>query len=177
VVTSVRFRRLAPIATAVAATVAMGASVASPARQADKVTICHRTASSKSPYVQIRVAGTTASGASQATKAVRAHLQHEGDFVVVGTATCPPTSVTASPTRTNQKPAKIAICHKTGSTTSPYVKITVPGSVASGSSPATKAVNAHLKHQGDMVLADAKASCQTTAAALGQDRMGKGRTR
>lgn len=58
-----------------------------------------------------------------------------------------PTTQTATP------PSKLTICHKTGSDSNPWRRITVSGrAVTNPKSPAGKTLRAHLRHVGDAVV-------------------------
>ena len=82
---------------------------------------------------------------------LRAHLRHTGDAVVVGNAACPSASVTPAPTGT---PAtKITICHKTGSTSNPYRRITISSrAVTNLGSPSGTLLRGHMRHTGDLLM-------------------------
>ena len=89
-----------------------------------KLTVCHKTGSASNQWRRITVSSRAmANPKSNSGKLLRAHLRHTGDAIVVGTAACPTASATPAPTST---PAtKITICHKTGSNSNPYRRITI----------------------------------------------------
>ena len=79
-----------------------------------KLTICHETGSASNPWRRISVSSRAmAKPSSRAGRLLRAHLRHRGDAIVVGTAPCP--SVTDTPAPSSTPPARITICHNTGS--------------------------------------------------------------
>jgi CHRD domain len=150
---------------AVAATLALvgvaesrhaSARVAAPS----KLTICHKTGSESNPWRRITVSSRAISSpTSSAGATLRAHLGHTGDAVVTGTAGCPSPSVTPSPTST--PPAKITICHKTGSATNAFRRIAVSSrAVSNPNSASGKLLRGHMRHTGDMILPGASA-CPT----------------
>jgi CHRD domain len=97
---------------------------------------------------------------------VGAHLRHSGDVIVVGTGACPSASLTPQPTST--PPAKITICHTTGSSTNPFRRITVSSRAWMNSSSASgRTLRGHMRHSGDMLIAVASA-CPAGAAKPGQ---------
>jgi hypothetical protein len=117
-----------------------------------KLTICHKTGSQSNPWNRITVSSRAMTKLnSPAGKTLRGHLRHTGDAVVVGTAACPPASTTPAPTST---PAtKITICHKTGSSTNPYQRITISSrAVTNPNSPAGKTLRGHKGHTGDLLM-------------------------
>jgi hypothetical protein len=128
-----------------------------------KFTICHKTGSETNPWRRITVSGRAMNPKSQSGRTLRAHLRHTGDAVVVGAAACPAANVTPAPTKT---PAtKMTICHKTGSATNPYRRITVSSrAVTNPNSPAGKTVRAHMGHTGDMLMPGAVACPSGTQA-------------
>jgi hypothetical protein len=123
-----------------------------------KMTICHKTGSATNPWRRISVSSRAMSNpSSRSGKTMRGHLRHNGDAVVTGTAACPPANATPSPTST---PAtKVTICHKTGSTTNPYRRITVSSRALSNpNSSAARTLRGHMGgHAGDIALAGATA--------------------
>jgi hypothetical protein len=122
-----------------------------------KLTICHKTGSQSNPWRRITVSSRAlASPNSSSGQLLRGHLRHTGDAVVVGTAACPSPSATPSPTST---PAtKITICHKTGSATNPYRRITVSSrAVTNPNSTSGKVLRGHMGHTGDLILPGAPA--------------------
>ena len=114
--------------------------------KADKIMICHKTGSTKNPYVQISVS-------ENAIKDGHGHGKHQGDIIPAPEAGCPDTwIVTDIPAQGNGNDDqdangnKITICHKTGSAKNPYVQITV-------SENAIKDGHGHGKHDGDIIPA------------------------
>jgi hypothetical protein len=65
---------------------AMAAAAATAGSTVSKVTICHRTASAKKPYVKIKVS----------TRALRGHQRHLGDIIPAPAAGCPTVALTAT---------------------------------------------------------------------------------
>jgi hypothetical protein len=127
-----------------------------------KMTICHKTGSATNPWRRISVSSRAMSNPnSRSGKTMRAHLRHNGDAVVTGTAACPSPTLTPAPTST---PAtKVTICHKTGSTTNPYRRITVSSrAVSKPNSPAGKTLRGHMGHQGE-ILMPGNAACPSGA--------------
>jgi hypothetical protein len=117
-----------------------------------KLTICHKTGSASNQWRRVTVSSRAmANPKSKSGKLLRGHLRHTGDAVVVGTAACPSTSLTPAPTGT---PAtRITICHKTGSTSNPYRRITISSrAVANPSSTSGKVLRGHMGHTGDLLL-------------------------
>ncbi len=125
-----------------------------------QITICHATGSASNPYTKIAIAFSGLSG----------HAKHENDFILEPeTAECPTTTATpvgsATPTVTGTVTATmtatpegtstpeatpgsdqgdtITICHATGSSTNPYVMITV----------SVNGLNGHGKHKNDIIPA------------------------
>ena len=117
-----------------------------------KLTICHETGSAANPWRRITVSSRAmAKPSSQSGRLLRAHLRHTGDAVVVGTGACPSAAATPAPTST--PPAKITICHKTGSESNPYRRITVSSrAVTNAKSSAGKLLRAHMGHAGDLLM-------------------------
>jgi hypothetical protein len=127
-----------------------------------KVGICHRTSSSKNPYVYIVVS----------VNAVPAHLGHgdvinlasQADCDLLASRTVTPTAVdsTATPfatgTGTSNGNGKVGICHRTSSSKNPYVYIVV----------SVNAVPAHQKH-GDLIGVNATDCPQATAQSIEQN--------
>ncbi len=127
-----------------------------------KVKLCHKTGSKKNPSVTISVS----------RKALKAHLRH-GDTMdacpsrTTSTSDSASTSTsTSTSASTSTTDSKVAICHRTGSPSNPYVKITVSES----------ALDAHRRH-GDIVPAPA-AGCPTGVSGTTTDMTGgKGKGR
>jgi CHRD domain len=117
-----------------------------------KLTICHETGSGSNQFRRITVSSRAmANPKSESGKVLRAHLRHTGDAVVVGTAACPSASVTPAPT--SAPATKITICHKTGSTSSPYRRITISSrAVTNPSSASGKLLRGHMQHTGDLLM-------------------------
>jgi hypothetical protein len=128
-----------------------------------KLTICHKTGSETNPWRRITVSSRAMNAKSQSGRTLRAHLRHTGDAVVVGAAACPSANVTPAPTKT---PAtKMTICHKTGSATNPYRRITISSrAVTNPNSPAGKTMRGHMGHTGDMLMPGATACPSGTQA-------------
>lgn len=139
---------LIPIATAAQGKEPMTQTVTPPS----KTTICHKTKSDDNPWRRITVSSRAWSNPnSKSGKALRAHLKHAGDAVVIGTAACPSATLTPQPTST--PPAKMTICHKTGSSTTPYRRITISSrAVTNPNSPAGKVLRGHAGHMGDILM-------------------------
>jgi CHRD domain len=117
-----------------------------------KLTICHKTGSDSTPWRRITVSSRAMTNPrSRSGRILRGHLRHTGDAVVVGTAACPAATLTPQPTGT---PAtRITICHKTGSSTNPYRRITVSSrAVTNPSSPPGQVLRGHGRHAGDLLL-------------------------
>lgn len=130
-----------------------------------KITICHKTNSDTNPWRRITVSSRAMTNpSSNSGKTLRGHLRHTGDAVVVGTAACPSASLTPAPTAT---PAtKLTICHKTGSTTTPYRRITISSrAVTNPNSPAGKVLRGHAGHTGDILMPGTVPCPPGTAAA------------
>jgi hypothetical protein len=114
------------------------------------ITICHATSSKVNPYQEITVDDDATKGG---------HGSHEGDLIPAPADGCPagqdeepttePTAEpTAEPTKeTGSAPAKVQICHATGSQEHPYQEITVDDD-------ATK--SGHGDHEGDLIPAPAE---------------------
>jgi hypothetical protein len=132
---------------------AQGGEVATPTvTPPSKITICHKTGSDSNPWRRITVSSRAmTSPNSKSGRLLRGHLRHAGDAIVVGTAACPSPTLTPAPTAT--PPTKITICHKTGSTTNPYRRITVSSrAVTNPNSPAGKVLRGHMGHTGDILM-------------------------
>jgi hypothetical protein len=153
------------IATAAAASVLAGLAVAAQGQEPttqtvtppSKITICHKTGSDANPWRRITVSSRAMTNpSSKSGRLLRGHFRHTGDAIVVGTAACP--SAAATPAPTNTPATKITICHKTGSSTTPYRRITVSSrAVTNPKSPAGKVLRGHMGHAGDMLLPGASA--------------------
>ena len=132
-----------------------------------KLTICHETGSASNPWRRISVSSRAmAKPSSRAGRLLRAHLRHRGDAIVVGTAPCP--SVTDTPAPSSTPPARITICHNTGSESNPYRRITVSSSaVTKPSSAAGKVLRGHMRHTGDLVM-PGLATCPSGTTLPGQ---------
>jgi hypothetical protein len=148
---------------AIAAQDASASTAASPA----KLTICHKTGSTSNTFRRISISSrAVTSPNSSAARVLRAHLLRTGDAIVVGTGSCPAASATPAPTAT--PPAKITICHKTGSTTNPFRRITVSSrAVTNPNSGSGKILRGHMRHVGDLILPGAPA-CPAGAPKPGQ---------
>jgi hypothetical protein len=142
-----------PIMLAGAAAAAQGHEAAKRTVAApSKVTICHKTRSDSNPWRRITVSGRAVTNPkSKSGRLLRGHLRHTGDAIVVGTAACPSAMLTPAPTATPA--AKITICHKTGSTTNPYRRITVSSrAVTNPNSSSGKVLRGHMGHTGDLLM-------------------------
>ena len=116
------------------APVPVGGCPATQAATSDgKITICHATSSETNPYEEISVS----------VNGLNGHGKHDGDIIPAPEGGCPATLATAD--------GKITICHATGSTTNPYVEITV----------SINGLNGHDKHKDDIIPAPA-GGCPTT---------------
>jgi hypothetical protein len=133
---------------------AMTQTVAPPS----KITICHDTGSATNPWRRISVSSRAVTNPkSQSGRLLRGHLRHTGDAIVVGTAACPAAALT--PAKTNRPAGKITICHKTGTTTNPYRRITISSrAVTNPSSLSGKVLRGHMGHTGDLLMPGA-ATC------------------
>lgn len=125
-----------------------------------KITLCHKTGNGTFRRLIVSSRAVT-SATTTAGVTLRAHLVRRGDAVIPGTAACPAASVTPSPTAT--PPAKITICHRTGSATNPFRRITVSSRAVSSLTTAAGAVlRGHLRHTGDLILPGAPACPRPT---------------
>ena len=117
-----------------------------------KMTICHRTSSDANPWRRITISSRALTKPnSPAGRTLRGHMRHVGDAVVVGTASCPPAA--QAPTPSNTRPTKITICHRTGTASNPYRRITVPmNALQRPGSPAGVALRGHMRHAGDILF-------------------------
>jgi hypothetical protein len=134
-----------------------------------KLTLCHKTASGS--WQRLTVSSRTAANPnSNAGRLLRSHLRHSGDAIIAGPATCP--SVSLTPAATPQAPARVTICHRTGSASNPYRRITVSSrALANPRSTASNVVRGHLRHTGDIVMPGAPA-CPSAAPAAGAGQGG-----
>ena len=142
-----------PVLSAGAVAAAQAREAATPtATPPSKITICHKTGSDSNPWRRITVSSRAMTNPkSKSGRLLRGHLRHAGDAVVVGTAACPSPTLTPAPTTT--PPTKITICHKTGSSTNPYRRITVSSrAVTNPSSSAGKTLRGHAGHTGDLLM-------------------------
>ncbi len=132
---------------------ASASTAASPA----KLTICHKTGSTSNAFRRISISSrAVTSPNSSAGRVLRAHLLRTGDAIVIGTGSCPSASATPAPTAT--PPAKITICHRTGSTTNPFRRITVSSrAVTNPNSGSGTILRGHMRHVGDLILPGAPA--------------------
>src|SRR6266516_755235 len=128
-----------------------------------KLTICHKTGSTSNRFQRFTSSSrAVTSPSSSAGRALRAHLLHTGDAIVIGTGACP--AVSATPASAATPPAKITICHRTGSTTNPFRRITVSSrAVTNTNSASGKTLRGHMRHVGDLILPGAPA-CPAGAA-------------
>jgi CHRD domain len=117
-----------------------------------KITICHRTSSDANPWRRITISSRAwTKPNSPAGQTLRRHMRHVGDAVVIGTGSCPPAA--QAPTPSNTRPTKITICHKTGSASTPYRRITVSmNALQRPGSPAGIALRGHARHGGDTMF-------------------------
>jgi CHRD domain len=149
------------IATAAALPVLLaGVVAAAQAREAatptatppSKITICHKTGSESNPWRRIIVSNRAMTNPnSKPGRSLRGHLRHTGDAIVVGNAACPSPALTPAPISTPS--TKITICHKTGSATNPYRRMTVSSrAVTNPNSPAGKTLRGHMGHSGDILM-------------------------
>lgn len=122
-----------------------------------KITICHKTGSESNPWRRIIVSNRAMTNPnSKSGRSLRGHLRHTGDAIVVGNAACPSPTLTPAPTSTPS--TKITICHKTGSATNPYRRMTVSSrAVTNPNSPAGKTLRGHMGHSGDILMPGAAA--------------------
>jgi CHRD domain len=139
------------------AAVAQGQAPAGVTASPAKLTICHKTGSQSNPWRRITVSSRAfTSPSSTSGQTLRAHMRHTGDAIVVGTGACPAASATPSPTST--PPSRITICHKTGSSTNPYRRITVSSrAVTNPNSQSGQVLRGHMRHVGDLILPGAPA--------------------
>src|SRR6266536_1358861 len=122
-----------------------------------KLTICHKTGSTSNTFRRITISSrAVTSPSSSAGRALRAHLLHTGDAIVIGTGACP--AVSATPASAATPPAKSTICHRTGSSTNPFRRITVSSRAVTNPNSASGVVlRGHLRHTGDLILPGASA--------------------
>lgn len=157
-------KRLFVAITAVSVILA-GLAVAAQGREAatqtvtppSKITICHKTGSESNPWRKITVSSRARTNPnSKSGQLLRGHMRHTGDAIIMGAAACPSANLTPAPT--NTPATKITICHKTGSATNPYRRITISSrAVTNPNSPAGKTMRAHMGHTGDMLMPGATA--------------------
>lgn len=116
------------------------------------VTICHKTGSASNPWRRITVSSRAwMNPKSRSGRTLRAHMRHVGDAVLIGPAACPPATLTPAPT--NTPAARITICHKTGSTSTPFRRITISSrAVTNPSSRSGRILRGHRGHNGDMLM-------------------------
>lgn len=143
-------------ASATAATLAAQKPTATTAAPT-KVTICHKTDSDDNPWRRIVISSRAVSKPSSAAgKTFYGHLRHIGDAIVIGTAACPSASATPAPSTT--APARITICHKTGSSSNPYRRITISSrGVTNPNSQSGRVLRGHARHAGDILMPGATA--------------------
>lgn len=123
----------------------------------NKLGICHNTGSASNPWVYEEIDGNAIPAHQKMGDVFGVHSQAECDALSVkGTPTNTPSLIlTPVPTLSNQQ-GKVGICHRTGSTTNPYVYIVV----------SVNAVNAHRKH-GDIIGVASPNDCPKTALSNG----------
>jgi hypothetical protein len=133
---------------------AKSAKPANPHAKAGKTTICHSTGSASNPFVTITVSN----------NALKAHARHHDgrDLIPAPAAGCPKgekakDAPATKPAGTGKpKPERVTICHATGSTKNPFVKITI----------AEPAVAAHKRHQdGRDIIPAPEGDCPAPAPA------------
>ena len=115
---------------------------------AGKTTICHATGSATNPYVTITISD----------NALPAHARHQDgrDIIPAPEGGCPKPQTTKTGQTAPADAPKTTICHATGSTTNPYVTLTLPA----------PAVAAHKRHQDGRDLIPApEGGCPATAPA------------
>jgi hypothetical protein len=133
-----------------------------------KVTICHKTESNTFRRITVSSRAWT-NPKSGSGKTMRGHMGHVGDAIVVGNEACPSPSVT--PQENDQAPAKVTICHKTGSKKNPYRRITVSSrAIMNPDAPAGQQLRGHGKHEGDILMPG------TTPCPTGSGTNGGGQT-
>lgn len=140
------------LAGAVATAEARGTGGQTTAAAPATLTICHKTGSESNPWRRIVVSSRAmANPKSRSGQLLRGHLRHTGDAVVIGTAACP--SATLTPAPTNTPPSRITICHKTGSSTTPYRRIMVSSrAITNPKSSSGRILRGHMGHAGDLLL-------------------------
>lgn len=99
----------------------------------EKITICHASGDSTTPYTELLLT----------VAELPDHSKHPNDIIPAPASGCPNELVV------NGNDGKITICHATGSQTNPYNKITIAFSGLSG----------HSKHKNDIILAPETADC------------------
>ena len=145
-----RFRAVTALVVALCAGGALVATgLAVEGKRPDKVTICHGTGSESKPFTRISVS----------KNALPAHLKHGDDMMLMNKNACPSKAPSATPgAGKGNSASKVTICHHTGSSSNPFVELSVSES----------AIPAHLKHGDDVVLMNEKASCRSAANASEQ---------
>jgi CHRD domain len=117
------------------------------------LTICHRTPSMSNPFVRTTIStrAVLRNPRSRAARLFRGHMRHTGDAVVVGTGACPAAEQTPAPSRTT--PTRVTICHKTGSETTPYRRVTVSSrAITNPRSTSGRTLRGHMGHVGDILM-------------------------
>ena len=117
------------------------------------LTICHRTPSMSNPFVRTTIStrAVLRNPRSRAARLFRGHMRHTGDAVVVGTGACPTAEQTPAPSRTT--PTRVTICHKTGSETTPYRRVTVSSrAITNPRSTSGRTLRGHMGHAGDILM-------------------------
>lgn len=141
---------------------------ATPTATPTKLTICHKTGSGSDAWRRITVSGrAVANPKSSSGRLLRGHMGHTGDAIVVGTGACPSASLTLVPSAT--APAKLTICHKTGSSSNPYRRITVSSrAIVNLNSKSGKTLRGHMGHEGDLLLPGASGCPSGSSGGQGQ---------
>jgi hypothetical protein len=152
---TIMYAIVAGLAAAAAGTVAASPQHPSEAAAAPaKLTICHK-AGSGWRRLSVARSAFTKPGTSQG-RMLRAHLAHVGDAIVAGTGACP--SLSATPAPTTASATRVTICHRTGSASNPYRRITVSSrSIANPNSSSSRLMRGHMAHVGDLLLPGAAA--------------------